>query len=589
MLRLLCTCCSLVITIRGVRSPRLFGQRVHRIELGPLNLRFARQVFAHYAPKEALRDPHVNELLRKLDFYPLAIILIARQVLRGANLQDLLGEFGAWQRTRLLVDGTTKDTSFEVSVRMSLEERDVKRFPALELLGVLSVVPDGLSENGIIRTVFKHLGRPAVDALCSVGLAFRSPVDGRVRTWQPVRDIVRNRLRPDPGQYLAQTHSSLLSVAEHGLKIGSHQGKAAIARLREEGHTIGWALSESIRTKRFDETFVKAICGLANFQRCTGFGGTRHLERAEQALAEAGRPRMAARICAERAVVLAGRSMLEEADDVASRARRSFAEQLDLEGEADCITILAKVAIKQHELETAENLARQALVLHEQCRSVRGRATSLRQLGIIATQRKQFMPAHQFFTDSLELWQTTEDLHGMASCYHGIATGLRGNGDLALASHRLEEAIDHFDRAGEVISRVFCLRDLGLVFLGRGDVDRGERKLLEALSRFTEMAIFIGMASCRRELGRCAQRKGQIMLAVQHFDAASDLYSRAEGDLEATEMRNEAATCRAHIRAQRRLSERRARNLGVPTMNGVASQGSSAPSSGYATEGSEYE
>lgn len=232
---------------------------------------------------------------------------------------------------------------------------------------------------------------------------------------------------------------------------------------------------------------------------------------------------------------------------------------------------------------SAEVHARAALSLHQQCGSIRGQATSLRQLGIIGNQRRQFLDAHTFFSESLKLWQQTDDLHGVASCYHGIATGLRAQSAFPLALDRLEAAMDHFNRAGEVLSRVFVIRDIGIVLLAQGHVARGERKILDALSEFSEMAIFIGMASCRRELGRSAKRKDEMLLAVQHFDAASELYSKAESDTESDEMRREAHDCRIRIHAKRELRGRGA-SVSLPGSRDGRSPVTSAPGSGYASE-----
>ncbi|KZP27479.1 hypothetical protein FIBSPDRAFT_948413 [Athelia psychrophila] len=144
-----CPSSTLIITMRATSPPPGIQWTVAE-SLPPLPAPAAKQVFlainATFCDGSDDGNEVLEELLEELDYVPLAIHLLAhvsmdlfpRQVLKH------------WQKQRtcmLSLDLHTKDKleSVEISISLSMESLDVDRnFEAIQLLGMLCLLPDGL-------------------------------------------------------------------------------------------------------------------------------------------------------------------------------------------------------------------------------------------------------------------------------------------------------------------------------------------------------------------------------------------------------------------------------------------------------------
>ena len=120
----------------------------HEAEISPLLLEAARQTYLTI--NSSLGDTNseslkvLNELLKEIDYVPLAIHLLAT-VGRGFSPSYLLGQ---WREecTKLLELRKDWQSSITVSISISLSQLKITNNPeALHLLGILFLLPDGLS------------------------------------------------------------------------------------------------------------------------------------------------------------------------------------------------------------------------------------------------------------------------------------------------------------------------------------------------------------------------------------------------------------------------------------------------------------
>ena len=138
---------SLIVTTRIKELPSNFSW-TYEAEIAPLSPEAARQTYlaidSSRGDMNSDSSKTLDELLKELDYVPLAIRLLAT-VGRGLSPSYLLGQWRE-ERTELLELRKDRQSSIAVSISVSLSQLKITNNPeALHLLGILSLLPDGLS------------------------------------------------------------------------------------------------------------------------------------------------------------------------------------------------------------------------------------------------------------------------------------------------------------------------------------------------------------------------------------------------------------------------------------------------------------
>ncbi|TFK37270.1 P-loop containing nucleoside triphosphate hydrolase protein [Crucibulum laeve] len=181
---------SIVLTMRGIERPG--NIRWTRPFLAPL------EPLADDATEEIFRDitdindddPDLMKLLKLTDNLPLAVTLMAHL----AESETCTNILSRWEQesTSLLSDGMDKISSLEKSISMSISSPRMKNTPdALELLSLLSLLPDGISEATLLQMKLPLNNVPKCRfILISTSLAY---VDGqgRAKALAPIRAYTR--------------------------------------------------------------------------------------------------------------------------------------------------------------------------------------------------------------------------------------------------------------------------------------------------------------------------------------------------------------------------------------------------------------
>ncbi|KAJ7124016.1 hypothetical protein C8R43DRAFT_40275 [Mycena crocata] len=137
---------ALIITMRGAERPaKVRWTRPFIPALQPLSDEAARQTFNDITDSQYDAE-EIDQLLSLTDNLPLAVDLIAHLV----DYEGSESVLARWdiEKTSLLSDGFDKRSSLDASIQMSLSSPRMLSLPgASELLAVLSLLPDGLSES----------------------------------------------------------------------------------------------------------------------------------------------------------------------------------------------------------------------------------------------------------------------------------------------------------------------------------------------------------------------------------------------------------------------------------------------------------
>ncbi|KAJ7889476.1 hypothetical protein B0H14DRAFT_2561678 [Mycena olivaceomarginata] len=180
---------ALVITMRGAQQPaQVYWTRPFLLPLKPISDHAAWQTFM-----DITDDPHnsedVTQLLSFTNNIPLAVDLMAHLV----DYEGCSSVLTRWEteKTSILSSGYGKSSNLDASISVSLlSPRMAASHGARELLALLAILPDGLSDVEIIQSQI-----PAKDILAcksvllSTSLAYTD--DARLKVLVPVREYMQ--------------------------------------------------------------------------------------------------------------------------------------------------------------------------------------------------------------------------------------------------------------------------------------------------------------------------------------------------------------------------------------------------------------
>ncbi|KAJ7288733.1 P-loop containing nucleoside triphosphate hydrolase protein, partial [Mycena rebaudengoi] len=178
---------GLMITMRGAERPaKVKWTRPILAPLDPLSTSAALQTFVDVADDIHHQD-NVKQLLELTGNLPLAVSLIA-SVASHEGCNQAISRWKS-ENTHMLSDGYDQRSSLDISIMLSLTSSRMTS-GAQDLLSVLSMLPDGLSENDLIQM---RLPIPQILAckstLIRTSLAFIDK-DHRLKVLVPVREHV---------------------------------------------------------------------------------------------------------------------------------------------------------------------------------------------------------------------------------------------------------------------------------------------------------------------------------------------------------------------------------------------------------------
>ncbi|KAJ7828472.1 P-loop containing nucleoside triphosphate hydrolase protein, partial [Mycena olivaceomarginata] len=187
---------ALVITMRGAERPaKVHWSHPFLLPLQPLSDEAAHQTFIDITD-DSHTSEDINQLLRLTDNMPLAVNLIA-------HLADYEGSYNVltrWEaeKTTLLSIGYDKRSNLDASITVSLSSPRVTP-GSKELLSLLSVLPDGLSDLELLQS---DLPIPNIlgckSTLLATSLAYQDEKK-RLRSLVPIREHVYQFLPPSQG------------------------------------------------------------------------------------------------------------------------------------------------------------------------------------------------------------------------------------------------------------------------------------------------------------------------------------------------------------------------------------------------------
>ncbi|KAJ7744927.1 hypothetical protein B0H16DRAFT_1206108, partial [Mycena metata] len=186
---------ALMITMRGVERPsKVQWTRPFLPPLEPLAQEAARKVFIDIADdRHSMAE--IDQVLQLADNMPLSVSLLAHAV----NLENCAAILSRWQKehTSVISEGYDQRSNLELSISLSLASPRITSTPhAQELLSLLSILPDGLSDAELMQSNFAI--QDILDckrALVRTALAYTDD-HKRLKALVPVRAYMAKFLSP---------------------------------------------------------------------------------------------------------------------------------------------------------------------------------------------------------------------------------------------------------------------------------------------------------------------------------------------------------------------------------------------------------
>src|SRR6266851_3646440 len=182
---------TLLITMRGtVRPAQTLWTMPFLSPLMTLDSNAARQVWEHTADNY---DEFAKELINAVDYVPLAVSLLAH-LAQATSPQFLLEQWNSRQTGFIYTGQANRQLNLEYSIQISIDSGRMRANPsAKELLGVLSMLPDGMHKEQLKRFETVLSGIDILPGICTLQeCGIISDIGERYQTHPIIRNFCKN-------------------------------------------------------------------------------------------------------------------------------------------------------------------------------------------------------------------------------------------------------------------------------------------------------------------------------------------------------------------------------------------------------------
>ncbi|KAJ7888451.1 hypothetical protein B0H13DRAFT_2277398 [Mycena leptocephala] len=573
---------ALVITMRGAERPaKVAWTHPFLAPLKPLEQAAARQTFIDIA--DNTHDPReLDKILSLTDNMPLAINLIAHLV-DSEGCSYILSRWEE-EKTSLISDGYDRTSNLDLSISLSLSSPRLNP-NSKNLLSLLSMLPDGLSDVELVQSRFpidNILGCKV--ALIRTSLAY-SDEHKRLKVLVPIREYMQ-KIQPPGDCLIRPLLKHFQELLEFFMKYqGNESCSSTVARVSSNYSNIQSVLQNGLELaleslKQFNDQDIKCrfLNSLAYYYQTRGdiSSATQYCGAAISLAFSTGNTNLHSQALRNLAWMEWNLGNYSTAHVHAIEAQRLAIISVDLYREAQALNIEATCCFTLGNYTKAMFLCIRARDLLGLC----GMSGGPLDHGIMTTQaevyklKSEYVEAHSIHISILEE-TSTQDPFGYGLALLNVAEidvmiGTPKNdlylreGDSLVArtifkrclnvtleysqiqTYCLERLCDASCWGGsEQMSSwttVFlvnslkrkkklevykALRSLGDIFLAQNDEHTATSLFTVALEAFTHMDVHRSRAECMLRLGDISKGHGNLLKAVEFWEAARPLFERS--------------------------------------------------------------
>ena len=556
---------SLMVTSRIKRLPSNLSW-TDKEEIAPLSPEAARQTYlAIDSSRGEMNDDNLkilDELLKELDYVPLAIRLLATVGI-GLSLTYILGQWRE-ERTELLDSESRNDRqgSIAVSISISLSQLKITNNPeALHLLGILSLLPDGLSRwtdrispIGPGFTRVHHLARVLLQtSLCFLQgdtLKVLSPIrhyillhnpaathhvdDLERYYWNLIRDHSRTELGPgfpEVRKILDPEMGNIRSLVKNAIR--NHPSLDVVEVIIELSQyfartipSIELLMEIGEQTKSLGDTSTEAqrleVLGENLYFQSRYMDSSECFKEARDKFIESQDVFGAARCSWRIGNILYLQSKYDEATAVLKEARANFIEAGSVLYAARCSQSLGDILRLQNRYEEATTVLKEARVQFTEIGDILGATGCSKDLGNVLRMQNQHDEATDVLQEARAKFVEIGDDLGAAQCSQSLGNILYMQSQDDKAAAVLKEARVKFIELGGALSATQCLQTLGAIRCYQGDYAEASIILGEAREQSIKIGDRLSAAECLQALGNNNRFEGKYVEAKELLTQAQD-------------------------------------------------------------------
>ncbi|KZP17395.1 TPR-like protein [Athelia psychrophila] len=508
---------TLIITMRAATPPP--GIRWTSFEsLPPLLASSAKEVFlainATFCKGSNDGDQVLDELLRELDYVPLAIHLLAH-VSTNLSPRFILKQ---WQKQRthmLSLDSYTKDKleSVNVSISLSMKSLDIERNPgAIQLLGMLCLLPDGLlrwqERLEIIESIFETA---TSDLLLLRKLALVYTAEAKLGVLSPIRHFVLKHHPPDARHAQCIYNIIWELVRTYGMVDFGPEFSGAVHALSPEMGNIGNLIDHAAA---YDpgETIVDIAIQISWYIYHTH--PSPHMLQKVHDLAPLMCAEMQAQYCHVSGAMMYLQHHYAEASSMFTQARDLFLEIEDRLHAAVCSRRLGEALRMQNKYSRATATLVYARSQFLEIGENLGAAQCSLSLGAILKVQSNYSEATAILVDTRAHFLEIGNLLGVAQCSHSMGDIRLMQRNYSEATAILTDAQAKFIEIGDCLGAAQCLQSLGNILRVQGNYSEATAILTDVRAEFLDIGDRLGATQCSQSLGNILRMHGNYSEAT---------------------------------------------------------------------------
>jgi tetratricopeptide (TPR) repeat protein len=527
---------AFMVTMRSSSGPDgTFWTNTPRLKV--LDSASAQQVFNEVAGKSEDLDPDMlDRLLRRVEYLPQAVVLLARLMRRGETLTSIC------QRWELegtsIISSSIEDhhCNLNATFNLSISSYPMKVFPsALRLLSTLACLPNGIPRDnlGSVTYIPKSKVHQAAQTLNEIGLAEYD--NDILKVIAPIRQYVSQH-HPPPSEDVLKTRRHYRSVISQIQNCKSwREARQMLDNIEPERGNIYETLIRWINSsERMDEA-TSVVLQLSKFL-FTASDGTALLERIVRDQIDNISPVMRAALFHMHGMSLLTAEDYSPACHSLERAHNIYATSKDSIGRSACSWCIGDIYRHQGRYQEALSHLESALAGYRELGSschLRSQAACLWSLADVYHVLGLSEVGYEAAKEASHLCQEINDRTGVISAALLCASIEISRNNLIQAQELLDTNFEECQPQTHPTNHRNYLLQLGKLFCSKGSLQEANGSLSQALGLYTSnsRASRQGRADALRYLGVVALRAEDPDLAEQSLQGAQEIYQSLDNSL----------------------------------------------------------
>ncbi|KAK0245014.1 hypothetical protein EDD85DRAFT_895357 [Armillaria nabsnona] len=550
----------LVITMRGTVAPidTVDWLILPHNGLSSLDESISLDIFSTIS-RYALDEKTVKELVKELDGWPLAIMLMACQA-KSLAPKILLR---SWHKEKTLLlekPGAQPHrlSSVDISIKITLQSPLLLSKPnTLKLLSVMCHLPNGIPTwDSVIQKMLSRVPEQTliISRLLQSGIIYQDNKEG-LKLLSPIQEYLKTYfLETDTDIksqiclfYMDEINNNSLKHTKFGVLhskniewisyklLDNDISKKDLTTIydfcyfqyiiRDSDRLLRKIISV-VKQKDIQDLYASALLLLSKrYQIIYQYKlAQEHVYKAMLVFEDIGDTCGAAQCLQSLGDILRMTNQYSEATVKLEKAIQIFENIEDTLGVAQCLQSLGNILRMTNQYSKATVKLEKAMQIFEDIGDTRGAAQCLQCLGDILRMTDQYSEATIKLKKAIEIFEDIGDTRGVAQCLRSLGNILQRTNQYSEATVKLEKAMQIFEDIRDTRGATQCLQCLGDILRMTDQYSEATVKLEKAIQIFENIEDTLGVAQCLRSLGNILQMTNQYSEATVKLEKAIQIF-----------------------------------------------------------------